>query len=300
MNENIKILQVSALEKSRVIKERCDSLTHQHHQSEVSIDLINIINNFCKYLDSCILKQTSIQIKIIQQIITILQKIGEEIQYIESGIMHKIPWGYIRPFQECIKNICHQEFKVLISARWNYNYSCVMQNISALYRYRLESFSGLGKDKYERRLRSNIKKLGQDLRIIEFPYLERMNILFHCLIGHEIGHIFAGEFIKEKQKEIVENIVKGAQIEWQKSPIDDLKKLKHVESMSYVLSRIFEEVLCDLFCVYIFGPASLFAIHDYAQHFELDSSIKDIIENHYPPWRYRLRKVYYLLDEMEI
>ena len=303
MNQNLKILQISALEKSRVIQERCNALTHRLHQSEVSKDFLDTINVFCKYLDSCIKNKISLRSKIIQQMITLLQKLGEELKYIESGIMHKVPWSYISPFEKSIEKVCGKEkFHVLICARWNYNYTCRTQNYYELYLSRLESISGLGNRDIENDLRILINKLKPDLKIIEFPYLERMNILFHVLIGHEIGHIFTGEFIKENQKEIQRNITKNVeeQLKNDNKSLDKIKKSNIIEAIWYKLTKIMEEILCDLFCAYIFGPATLFTIYEFAKQFELDSSSDNIVDTEYPPWRYRLRKVHELLTDKNI
>jgi len=300
--ERLTNLQISALEKSRVIQEKCDALFHEHHQSESSENFLAAINAFCKYLDSCINKARALPLEkvqeTVQQIITVLQELGAELEFIESGIMHKIPWSYIGPFEKAIEGTYSRDVKVLITARWRYGYSCDMQDFYELYASRLLTLSGLGGNRKEALLQKEIDKLEPAFRIIEFPYLERMNILFHCLIGHEVGHMFTDKFTALKQAEVLKLIRAKLQRVPKKyyASYDKERRGRIVEGIYFKWSRIMEEILCDLFCVYIFGPAALFSIYEYATHLKLDGAL-EAIERGYPSWRYRLSQAYSLLHE---
>ncbi len=59
--------------------------------------------------------------------------------------------------------------------------------------------------------------------------------------------------------------------------------------------RALEELLSDIVGALLFGPATLFSTFEFSMQFTMDQLPSDI-NNYYPPWRLRLRKIQDILE----
>lgn len=139
--------------------------------------------------------------------------------------------------------------------------------------------------------------------VILLPLLHRINILWHTLIGHELFHPRCYEFIdkynqeilteirdavSEKSKELLpeegtENLFSETE---KKSLIVDVSEVIH-----FAWRRALEELLSDMACVEIFGPAGLLAMNAFSAC-SVKNTIPEPANNFYPSWQYRLEIVW--------
>lgn len=136
-------------------------------------------------------------------------------------------------------------------------------------------------------------------RPIQFPQLflpkvHRANAFLHLLIGHELFHPLLEEFFVAQQPH-VSPVLRDGCLQILKSlgvPDDDLWGKQRLDQLIELAiqfwRRALEEVMCDLGCAAIFGPAAVFSSTLFALTQSLDE--RPTLEGEcYPPWRYRLR-----------
>lgn len=141
--------------------------------------------------------------------------------------------------------------------------------------------------------------------ILEVPAVHRLNALFHVLVGHEIFHPLVESHLEDVYYSQVANRVKDECFRYLKSvssgelgPLFLISKL--TELMEYVREvwrKAMKEIMCDMGCVALFGPAGLLATARYALPYDPDE-VPQIENGFYPPWRYRIRaaREYAFLD----
>jgi hypothetical protein len=137
--------------------------------------------------------------------------------------------------------------------------------------------------------------------------MERKNILLHSLIGHELGHLFAADYINKGKKDAfseavmpeIERIVeKEVEDSTTNKKSDDLflrakkenLKLYYLNKALTAWERGLEELLSDIVGAILFGPAALFASYEVAKQFGFDY-MPSSDTMYYPPWRMRLREI---------
>lgn len=144
--------------------------------------------------------------------------------------------------------------------------------------------------------------------IIALPKLHRINILWHTLIGHELFHPCCADFINSYNQEVLSSITKlvskildkdNTDYESTLSTKSEEKNniLKMSEAAHYAWRRAFEELLCDMACVEIFGPAAILAMRAFSSC-SPQNDMPNPENNFYPSWLYRLEIVWnYILDK---
>ena len=135
--------------------------------------------------------------------------------------------------------------------------------------------------------------------VLSLPGLHRINVLWHALIGHELFHPRCAEFINRHNKNVLTNIRNTVTGNYKKFVSDEDPKGLFTESerkdrignltgvIHIAWLRAMEELLSDMACVEIFGPAAILAM----KAFSACSPRNDIPEpnnNFYPSWQYRL------------
>jgi len=151
--------------------------------------------------------------------------------------------------------------------------------------------------------------------IISLPLLHRTNILWHSLIGHELFHPRCSEFIDTYNKKILTEIrdeVAKAPEKFlpnkQEGEAETLFSKQEKEGLLLAISdtihfawlRGLQEILCDMACVEMFGPAALLAMRAFSAY-SPENSIPEPENNFYPSWQYRLEIVWNkFIDESKI
>ena len=303
--------------RSRSIKKKCDLFLTKDYISDSPLHLTRTIIKICDYLNKATLSHFNeitneltdwdIQqnfIKYLRNTDVLIQDIGSLLRFIDGSRIEKLPWSIIPAFQDLLESVI-PKVEILIRPQWKYNYSIYTTDFRTAFINFLEEYKDYVPDvSLESEILSELKL---PFYLISFPSLERKNILLHPLLGHEIGHLLADQFITEERKDafsqniintitkIVENDLKEQSIKKDNLFYRAFKEESIRQKLEEGLKcwkRGLEEILSDLVGTILFGPAALFASFDMAlqQGFDHPPSPYD---NFYPPWRLRLR---YIID----
>jgi len=122
--------------------------------------------------------------------------------------------------------------------------------------------------------------------ILEIPSLLKLDALNHLNMAHEIFHPVVDDFISKNKNDFLVKIRDSIS----KSSLMKDKKVKLHEAVE-LARRIWEgalkEIMCDMGCVAIFGPAGFFSLGDTAVTMDLDEL--PMPDSFHPPWRFRIR-----------
>lgn len=231
-------------------------------------------------------------------------QVGEHVQYIDSARCQRVPWSIIPAFEDYAEELLG-EVEVMFCPLWEYNYQIIANDLREYYNDMLKSFTNIpGFDLAV--AKKYISSLKKPFHIVRFPSPERLNIRLHTNLGHELGHKLASKFITKERKDafsksinkdintIIDEKIKSGELP--KEPIYKLDfSQRFIERTSRIWERALSEILSDLTACIIFGPASLFSMYDFALQDELDH-LPDEQFNFYPPWRFRLRTAFNLLE----
>lgn len=144
----------------------------------------------------------------------------------------------------------------------------------------------------------------QGIHCISFPHVERDNILMHAVLGHEIGHPIADEFLNEeetktkftqKQQEIAQSIQQLVDKEGDVPLIAFKKKQARLKYVLTIRRRALEEIISDCVSVHTYGPSALFAMYGLLSN-NLDSLPEP--NQFYPPYRMRLRYIFNVMKAL--
>jgi hypothetical protein len=223
-----------------------------------------------------------------------LEELGSHFRFAERATTQQTPWSLVHPLEKISEQL-HPNSCFVIRPQWHYNYS-ILELVSA---YR-EAFSKLlAKDRLEEALKLNRNGSVEKLYVVGFPYLERLGVLLHALLGHELGHPIEKEYFGQEQPiEFIPKLIDALLKERKVSSLQALDLFERAEfarTLRRVLElrrRVLEELICDLVSVNLFGPAALLATEEFALSRGLDVIEIEPPEHHYPPWRYRLRTMW--------
>lgn len=95
--------------------------------------------------------------------------------------------------------------------------------------------------------------------MVSFPETERLSVLQFAILGHEIGHIFAKDYIESKNlNELYRTLFETfSEIQKNGDDIDLFTPYKHVGYCKNIL----KELISDIFGVLLFGPSTLIAFY---------------------------------------
>lgn len=222
-----------------------------------------------------------------------------------------MPYSLIKPLENELTKI-EPNVLLLFRPQWSYDYTCredLFENYNELLTETYELLTDTNKktvsEKCETENESNKK-----LFVIAFPSIERKNILLHCLLGHELGHVlfstkellnidlFSNTAITEIRKKIPEDNLKNGE------KLSKRKTKKIQKSINYMYLKLwmsgFEEIVSDLIGTLLFGPSFLFAqLESIFQNGFLLDDPPNYKNYYYPPWRTRLRYIYNLCNELK-
>jgi hypothetical protein len=117
----------------------------------------------------------------------------------------------------------------------------------------------------------------------------------HTLIGHELFHPRCKQFTTKLEKDVAADIAEQCKNAFPQLKPDTLWGQKELARMNnftmFAWERALHELLCDMFCAEVFGPAALLAMAAYATFSEwrLPPTAET---NFYPPWQYRFEVVW--------
>ncbi len=310
------ILEIIA--RSRSIQDKCAYLLSKHFASESPKKLARTIIRICKYLENVINSiYTTVDItsfseeelqnfmKILQDTDYAIQELGSQIRFVDGSITQKLPWSIIKPIEKFTKKLI-PGIEIMLRPQWRYNYSVVTADLRQDYLEILAEYQDFLPDiSLENDVLEDFKN---PFHIISFPSLERKNILLHCLIGHEIGHLISRQYftknimddfvltIREEINQVVEQALQTSdEPELFLQLKKQINKQQYLEKATIAWRRGLEEILADILGTLLFGPAMIFSALEIAIQDNLDA-LPELANNFYPPWRLRLREI---LKEIE-
>ena len=189
---------------------------------------------------------------------------------IENARTDEVPWSIIPSIERLASRLMPQQ-KLLTTATAQFNYA-------------IQWYEGTA------------KSCSTQFPQLFLPKVHRANAFLHILIGHELFHPLLADFFIVQQLQ-VSPVLRGGCLkilESQGVPDDDLWGKQRLDRLIELAIRFWkralEEVMCDLGCAAIFGPAAVFSNTLFALTQSLDE--RPTLEGEcYPPWRYRLRAV---------
>lgn len=315
------------ISRAQTIQERCKNLLSKEFATEAPKNLAKTIINICDYLDDATKsifksidwttsKKIDERLRILQTSDSIIRELGSHIRYVDGAQIRKLPWSFIKPFEKYVNDFL-PDVEIMLRPQWKYNYTILVESLYEVYSIYLPRF-----EHYvcEKSLIDVLSPLGKSFYIISFPSLERKNILLHCLLGHEIGHLLSKEyFTKARQQELLQTISDKIAII---TSTDIDKRLEAEPSMAHPLfiplfkqeaaqaeierankawQKGLEEILSDIIGSFLFGPAILFSTLEVAlQDLNGLDNIPDAENNYYPPWRMRLRNILEVIKDLKL
>jgi hypothetical protein len=117
----------------------------------------------------------------------------------------------------------------------------------------------------------------------------------HNLIGHELFHPCCKQFTKNLEKDVATEIAEECKQAHPTIKPNTLLGQSQLAQMNKIIMSVWErtlhELLCDMFCAELFGPASLLGMRAYASF--SDPMYQPVPDNNfYPPWQYRFEVVW--------
>lgn len=307
MRKIIEGYTLEIISRSQTIQVRCKKLLSKNFASPSPKVLAKTLIEMCGYLEEAtksIYKSINwdsvneIELKtfinLLQSTDALIQELGSHMRYIDAARTERLPWSIVNPIKEFVKTFM-PEIEIMLRSQWRYNYAVVTADLKKAYEEALIEYQdyvpSIPLDKV-------FMNLERPFYIISFPSLEKNNILLHCLMGHEIGHLISGKYLEKLgsdiflghvSKEIIE-IVKSEQTDEQLHLFTQIKFQREIERAISLWRRGLEEILSDIIGTLLFGPAILFSALEIAIQNEMDHEPTQDNE-FYPPWRFRLREI---------
>jgi len=198
------------------------------------------------------------------------------LNWLSKAQTKRVPWSFVHCVEELFQQII-PDHSMLVYCENQYNYGICWSESKTLAPYQYY--------------------------ILSLPGLHRTNVLWHTLVGHEIFHPRCNEFTDKHNQTVLINIKDAVTAGYQSISSDEAssdlftesekeKRIDHITNITHLAwRRAMEELLSDMACVEIFGPAAILAM----KAFSACSPKNDIPEpanNFYPSWQYRFEIVW--------
>ena len=197
------------------------------------------------------------------------------LNWLNKAQTKKVPWSFVNCIEKLGKQVLPEK-QILVCCDDRYNYGICWAK--------------------------DTKVAPHPYYVVSLPLLHRTNILWHALIGHELFHPKCSDFIDKHNKRILTEI----RDEVEKKPemflpseeegvVEPLFQQEKLLAISNTIHRAWvrglQEILCDMACVEIFGPAGLLAMNSFSAC-SPQNTIPDPANNFYPSWKYRFEIVW--------
>jgi hypothetical protein len=205
--------------------------------------------------------------------------------HLENSGWARVPWSIVEPLEALAKKSVG--VRVILSTGGIYNYSIDIGWLHRLSETLEEISRRWTRSETFKEACKGVKGLSE-IRILIIPFIERMNVLQHALLGHELGHLIATQFWEEviardKEKQDQGKTTTSGELLLQCSSIYP------ATAMEYVAALV-KELVSDMAAVYLFGFAGLFALDSLASILPAPSP------SSYPPWALRRRFALHVFD----
>jgi len=221
---------------------------------------------------------------------TLVNIIGAHHRYVERSVTPNTPWSMVSCLEDFFRNVAGVSSVFLVRPMWNYNYA-IIPNLNKYYET-LISGQLDGKP-----VPASLGEL-PDINIVSFPYQERLNVVLHCCLGHEMGHTFWSEWAKDHLKALSATAQQRVAAHYVATQ-DPAAAAQAIKLSGPILKRGLEETLADLVGAHLLGPSALFATFEFAMTREMDTVPSS--PYFYPCWRFRIRQMAaFLEDELDL
>jgi len=200
--------------------------------------------------------------------VRLIQSLAPYIDWLNGAQTQKVPWSFIPTAERFAKGII-PKIKPILYSENRYNYRIVWWENSRkkLHRY----------------------------CFVSLPSLHRTDVLMHNLIGHELFHPKCRQFTKGLENVVASEIseeCKRIRPDLDPNTLFGQNMLAQMNKTSMrAWERALHELLCDMFCTELFGPASLLGMRAYTSF--SDWMVPPGPENNfYPPLQYRFEVVW--------
>jgi len=318
--EDIESYVVEIILRLKTIQYGCIKLESNEFASRCPLLLTKTISKICCYLEEAVIKiyrsidreaenseeEEIPEVTMLKNTDSFIRYIGEQLRYIDGAVTRKLPWSIIKPFEKLFNSIT-PDILFMFRPQWKYNYSIVTHDLRRYYKDIMSQFE----DIVNRPLKEIFIDFSKPFHIISFPSIERKNILLHCLVGHELGHLIVrksqyinkaltDDFTSKIKSEVNEIVIDSYRRRFDQLDIFTKFHAKQevqscIEMTQQIWKRGLEEILSDIIGTLIFGPAMLFSFYELSLQKKMDH-MPDYINNFYPPWRYRLRQIIAVLQ----
>lgn len=259
-------------------------------------ELIEIIKLFVGAIDVELSRNSDASL--LRQYCGLISHLASFLQYLDNAHTAQTPRGLVALLEQTA-NVLFSKSVLLVSPSSAYNYF-IADIVPTIRQLAVRALSPDARKPLEARL-------PETFYIVQFPRVERDNILNHAIFGHEFGHPIGNKFLAEHEQE---QIYKNRLTEAKEKIKVDAELAKHlatfpdalaqsqqlnkmVEAVTKIHRRGLEELISDAVGVYLFGPSALFAGFDILGQSALDEPPAP--DSGYPPSRYRIRLMYDLL-----
>lgn len=200
--------------------------------------------------------------------VKLIQSLTPYIDWINGAQTRKVPWSFIPTAERLAMGII-PKIKPILYTENQYNYRIVWWE--------------------------NRRKRLQRYCFLSLPSLHRTNVLMHNLIGHELFHPRCKKFTKSLEKNVATEIAEKCRQAFPRlnpQTQSGQKELAYLNGIiMFAWERALHELLCDMFCGELFGPASLLGMRAFASF--SDWKTQPSPENKFnPPWQYRFEVVW--------
>jgi hypothetical protein len=294
------LLTVTA-EKIRFVLNRIEQLKLLRFPSSNPEQLIIIFDNICnnllnkldKYRDDYYQltdddEKEYLEIDIQFAASLIKNSIAPHLRYIEGASIDRNPCSLVYPLQKLTEDILRNTL-LIVRPQWSYNFGKV--EIMRHYKEKTQHCFEIEE------LNAIFANYPEYLEILSFPGFEKTNILLHVNLGHEIGHHLQEEYFKQESNDYLFTINDAVSKLFPR--IKSYEKLtdkinQTIETVRKYRERFIQEIISDLFCSRLFGPAALFAFFEVATFTRNFDHVDD--NSLHPPWRTRMRII---IDDLE-
>ena len=292
-----KIARAEVNRKLKVLLNHCTQLQGQFYPSKGPRILLILLQKIIKQILSRFNLYNSIQITLIGSLCNAIERF---IGYIDTSEMSEVPWSII-PALGKLFGIIRPNCEFIICPVWETNYAIYNSNLIQDLRATIIEAPKLlfeQDDKFQENINNFMKDQPQGLYFLFYPRIERLSVLHFSLLGHEIGHLSADEWLQNNwgqfldKFKIIPNLSEyfDKKVKSRNRPpqLFDQQYIRISTSRSIeIFKKTMKELLSDIFGVLVFGPSSLFSSYIFA----LNSQFDDVtnVSNGYLPWRYRLR-----------
>jgi hypothetical protein len=193
------------------------------------------------------------------------------VNFLQNAQTRRVPWSLVPTLERFADRLLPgKRLLTFCSDKFNYSIQWSRSSTPAASKSGLESFY-----------------------LLMLPAIHRLNPFLHVLVGHELFHPLLNDFLDHEQSQVVQKLRSSCVDLVSKTPsagpLFEKERLdRTVELLRTIWRRAMEELICDLGCAAIFGPAAIFASVSLFLGSDIDAP--PVPQDYYPPPRYRLRK----------